>query len=322
MAFGKERANARRNGGDEMLFGNLFHNYMYGKAGKGDFKISDLPANRFQLFRTTLGVRWSAMVGINMLYALIWLPTFLWTLLNYSVVANAIEDGQEFMGYVTIYLLGLIVTVGITGPFAAGISYVTRNWARDQHSFVLSDYWDAVKGNWKQAIGVSLITGFMPFLAYISYVTYGQQMANSVIFVVPLILVFLVILIWILSLKLVYTMMVTYELSFMSLLRNSMLITIARLPFALGIQLAGLWFPALAVALMFIFPGIDFYLMLAWILYFGLFGLAFNRMLYASYANAQCEKYLNTRIEGAQTNIGLRPENWDDTEYIPEDDEK
>ena len=45
-------------------------------------------------------------------------------------------------------------------------------------------------------------------------------------------------------------------------------------------------------------------------------------LIIASYANALCEKYLNTKIEGAPTNIGLRPENWDDTEYIPEDDEE
>ena len=49
---------------------------------------------------------------------------------------------------------------------------------------------------------------------------------------------------------------------------------------------------------------------------------AFNRMITSSYANALCEKYLNTKIEGAATNIGLRPDDWDDTEYIPQDDEE
>ena len=47
----------------------------------------------------------------------------------------------------------------------------------------------------------------------------------------------------------------------------------------------------------------------------------FNRLIIASYSNALCEKYLNVKIEGAETNIGLRPEDWDDTEYLPEDDE-
>ena len=53
-----------------------------------------------------------------------------------------------------------------------------------------------------------------------------------------------------------------------------------------------------------------------------LFMPTFNKLLTVSYANWLCETYLNPRIEGARTNIGLRPENWDDVTYIPEDDEK
>mgnify|MGYP003347319946 CR=1 FL=1 len=47
-----------------MLFGNLMNNYFYGKAGKGDYRIEDMPANRFQLFKATLGVRWGSMICI------------------------------------------------------------------------------------------------------------------------------------------------------------------------------------------------------------------------------------------------------------------
>ena len=32
------------------LFGNMMNNYFYGKAGKGDYRIEDMPQNRFQLF--------------------------------------------------------------------------------------------------------------------------------------------------------------------------------------------------------------------------------------------------------------------------------
>ena len=304
-----------------MLFGNLMNNYFYGKAGKGDYRIEDMPANRFQLFRTTVGVRWGAMVGLNLLYVLIWLPAVIWTFINYLVIVQTMEAGTYNLGYLTMYFAVMIPLIGITGPFTAGVSYVTRNWARDQHSFVLSDFWDAVKGNWKQAFGVSFITGLVPFLVYMSYAYYGQMMSQYMFFVIPMGLVFMVALVWILSLELVYTMMVTYSLSFRNLLRNSILLTIARLPFALAIKLATLAITILAYVLLCIFPDIQVYVILVWALYYLVFGLSFNRMIYASYANAQCEKYLNSKIEGAQTNIGLRPENWDDTEYRPEDDE-
>ena len=35
---------------------------------------------------------------------------------------------------------------------------------------------------------------------------------------------------------------------------------------------------------------------------------ALNKLIWASYANALCEKYLNPKIEGARTNIGLYTE--------------
>ena len=36
------------------LFGNMMNNYFYGKAGKGDYRIEDMPQNRFQLFGEVL----------------------------------------------------------------------------------------------------------------------------------------------------------------------------------------------------------------------------------------------------------------------------
>ena len=64
------------------LFGNMMNNYFYGKAGKGDYRIEDMPQNRFQLFGEVLKVRWSAMIGVNLLYIVSWLPAAAWTIIN------------------------------------------------------------------------------------------------------------------------------------------------------------------------------------------------------------------------------------------------
>ena len=42
-----------------MAIRDLMNNYFYGKQGKADMTIADLPANRRQLFGTVLRVRWS-----------------------------------------------------------------------------------------------------------------------------------------------------------------------------------------------------------------------------------------------------------------------
>ena len=70
------------------FFGNLMNNYYYGKAGKGDYTVSDMPKNRFELFGAVLKVRWSALFGVNLLYMLFWLPTFVWVLMNVSVLLS------------------------------------------------------------------------------------------------------------------------------------------------------------------------------------------------------------------------------------------
>ena len=43
------------------------------------------------------------------------------------------------------------------GLAAAGITNVTRNIARDKHSFGISDFFETIKKNWKQALPVGII---------------------------------------------------------------------------------------------------------------------------------------------------------------------
>ncbi|MCQ2437695.1 MAG: YesL family protein [Clostridia bacterium] len=305
------------------FFGNMMNNYFYGKSGKGDYTVQSMPQNRRQLFGTVLKTRWSAMIGVNLLYILCWLPATIWTLMNLAALtANEVIDLEAIQSLASAYLIILIPCILITGPFTAGVTYVMRNWSRDEHSFVLSDFWDAVKGNWKQSLGVSLISGIFPMLAYVAISFYGSIAKSSVLFTVPLVLVIMVFVIWKLAEMVIYTMMVTYELSLMNLIRNSILLTVARLPLAVGIKLATLAVPIIAIVVALIAPGIAIYIIMALSVLDMLLVPALNRPLVASYANAQCEKYLNPRIEGARTNIGLRPEDWDDTEYKPEDDEE
>lgn len=305
------------------FFGNLMNNYYYGKAGKGDYRISDMPQNRIQLFGAVWKVRWSSIFGVNLLYMLFWLPTFVWTIINISLLLTADTSllGENASGLMMTYLIGLVPCIFITGPFTAGATYVMRNWARDEHSFVWSDFWDAVKANWKQALPVSLISGLMPLLMYVGWVFYGSLSSTSIIYVIPLCLMFLVFTLWKLSEMVIYTMMVTYDLSLKNLLRNALLLTFAKLPLAIGIKLLTWVVPAIFLLIMFAAESAQIILMLILAFVYLLYLPGFNRLIIASYANALCEKYLNSKIEGAPTNIGLRPEDWDDTEYIPQDDE-
>ena len=305
---------------------NLMNNYFYGKQGKGDFTIENLPQNRRQLFGEVLKVRWSAMFGVNLLYMIIWIPAIIWTFLNvvtlYSMLT--VETGIDMDGVsslIATYLLLMVPCVTITGPFNAGVTYVLRNWARDEHSFVLSDFKDAVKANWKQSLVVALIDGAIPFLMYTCWRFYGGLLSQSSLYLLPTALVLLVTVVWSLASMLAYPMLITYDLKLKDVIRNSVLLSLAKLPFSVLIKLATLVLPAAAFGLMLLIPSIQMHIVMVVVLLYLLFLVAFNKLITVSYANWLCETYLNPRIEGARTNIGLRPENWDDVTYIPEDDE-
>ena len=286
----------------------------YGKTGKGDYRPEDLPANRWQLFFEMLRIRWSGLIRANLFYILFWLPTIFWTALNagalYNVLADSMEaestvSGQMMISLISQYLVGMIPCIALTGPFTAGITMILRNWARDQHSFFMSDFWESVKVNWKQALVVSAITGVMPFIMWICWWFYGSMAGNNFIFIIPQMFVLIIGGIWLVTLPIIYHLMITYELKMGQLIRNAVILSVGRLPQSVGIRLITLVIPAIALALM-LFTTIAGYALLVIILFYLLIGFALSRFICVSYANAVCDKYINPRIEGAQVNMGLR----------------
>ena len=310
-----------------MAFRDLMNNYFYGKQGKGDYTVADMPQNRLSLFGEVLKVRWSSLFGVNLLYMIAWIPAIIWTFLNLIALYNMLNAETSMgpdgvVGLMNTWLMVLAPCIAITGPFNAGVTYVLRNWARDEHSFVLSDFKDALKANWKQALVISAIDGIMPFIAVTCWRFYSGMASQNFIFILPAALTLLLAVIWTLASMLAYPMLITYKLRTIDVIRNSVLMTVAKLPHALLIKLITLIVPALAYGLMMLIPSIQAQVLMVVVLLYLTFMVAFNKLITVSYANWLCETYLNPRIEGARTNIGLRPENWDDVTYIPEDDEE
>lgn len=311
------------------MFGNFFNNLYYGKAGKADFNPEDLPASRVTLFFQMLRVYWGSIVKLNLLYLLFYLPAIVWTFMNFLVLQNAaasLQAGEitaeamssQTFSLITTYLLILFPCIAITGPASAGVSYVTRNWTRDQHSFMFSDFKDAFKSNWKQALGISTITGVLPLVLFVGYRFYGQMASmRSVLFMAPQMLCMALGLVWLLAQQVVYMMMVTYDLSFKNLIRNAIVMTIGKLPLAFGVRICSLWLAILAFLMLLFIPQITGYVLLVAVVYYLLFGFAFDRFLFSAYANAVCEKYINPHIEGAPTGMGLRQTTEDDYEIDP-----
>ena len=333
------------------MFGKFMNNYYYGKSGKGDFRKEDLPQNRRDLFRDTLKTRLSALCRINLLYMLIFLPTMILLVINFtnllSVTSNMmLIEQNDYAGYVETLteaeqevtvseeeynalknselrfndyldsvlfrmLIWLIPCLAITGPFTAGLSYVTRNWARDEHAFIWTDFKDAVKANWKQALVLSSITAVMPLIVYLGWTFYGQMAERSAVMFVPQILIVLVGILWAISITYMHPLAITYDLKMKDVIRNGILLGVARLPMSVGIRLLHCVPAVIGARLMWFWnPMIGMLILFSW---YALIGFSLSRFITASYTNAVFDRFINPRIEGAKVNQGL---------YKPEDDDE
>ncbi len=326
------------------MFGKLMNSYLYGKSGKGDYTKDDLPTTRGQLFREMLRVRISGLMRLNLLYMLAWLPAMIiiayfiiliFTALNNAADTQSLMDESGLMqidftqaleqirSLAFVGLLWLIPAITLTGVFTPGICYVTRNWARDEHAFIFSDFKDAVKENWKQGLITGFITGLVPVVVYVCWNFYGElAKTNSVFFVVPQMLTMMIGVLWMMSLIFTYPLMVSYKLGYMQLIRNSFLLTIGRLPQTILFKLITI-LPAILGVVAAYFGVVYILVVVILFLYYMLMGFAFSRFITASYTNAVFDKFINSQIDGATVDRGLHKEEDDDDDYDdePEDDQ-
>lgn len=335
------------------MFGKMMNSFYYGKSGKGDFRKEDLPKNRWQLFWEMLRVRFSALCRLNLMTLAAWLPLIIVigmcvsTLLNVMSItgdySNYVQTGDAgnlseeqiaalgelnvteftlnmFQQSVSTMLLWLIPAILITGPVQAGMAYVTRNWSRDEHAFIWADFKDAVKENWKQALGVSAVTSVLPLIMYVCYRFYGGMTQQSAFYILPQMLVIMLGLVWTLGTVFMYPMMVSYKVTFRDLVKNSVMLAIARLPQTVGVRLVVL-LPMLIGLSVFYFTASPLVLLIV-ALYYAVMGYAMTRFVFASYTNAVFDRYVNSHIEGAKVNRGLATDTDDedaDDENAPED---
>lgn len=293
-----------------MSLKNLMNRYFYGPSDRPDYTNADIPETRGQLFRVVLKVRLTSLIGPNLLFVVGCLPAAVWLYLNVMVTLALMqpERVEEIPAVLLTCFLILCPLVTLTGPFSMGLAYVMRNWARDEHAFAFIDFKDAFKKNLKQGLLYGLISGILPLIIYVCGTFYADMSRSMALFYIPIALLILIGLFWSLMQCLLPTMIVTYEQRFIEHLKNAALIVLMQLPKLLLLRLLTLVLPALILALMSLFPdGQALLFAIASIAYL-LFIPALHALEKASFANAYCERYLNTQIEGARVNIGLRNE--------------
>ena len=112
-----------------------------------------------------------------------------------------------------------------SGMAAAGLTNVTRNIARDKHSFGLSDFFDTIRKNWKQSLLVgiinTIITVFIGFAIYSYISSYIHFETQRMFYLAGFAVSAVVAAIFLMMQFYMYTLMITFSFSTKTLYINS-----------------------------------------------------------------------------------------------------
>ena len=204
------------------------------KAGRGISKEEAKKRDYFGIFGRHLG----HITGANFWYVLTNSLFFLAAFFLFRVYFMG-NDGNNLVLAISSILTGKnfvvpflpFVPFMLIGPFTAGYTYVIRNYAKQEPTFLISDFFEHSKRNLKQGLIVSassVILGYLLIQAFVFYnfffITNGLPLGvlyaiSAIVFTIFIIMMFYI-----------YPIMVTFKMSLKVIIKNAWTFTILKLP--------------------------------------------------------------------------------------------
>jgi uncharacterized membrane protein YesL len=130
--------------------------------------------------------------------------------------------GTIFSPTVATYILYAISALFIFtfGPVNAGCAYIIKNLIKGEPVFLWQDFITTIKRNWKQALPMGILDLAVIALSIFSLMSYYVNYANYYVFFWTMLLI---IMLYTFIRFYLYTIMVTFELGFFQIIKNSMI---------------------------------------------------------------------------------------------------
>lgn len=199
-----------------------------------------------------------------------------------------------------IALIGILfLAVGVAGGF-----YVMRNMVWAEGVMIASDFWKGIKQNFFTVL-FSLLFYFVILALSILSINMASLMLSTgqgIRWLLIIAQVFSYIIIALVTMMVMYmvTLGVTYKMSFLKLIRNSFILSIALIPTnVFFIAFAALWFVLMWIGkslpiLLIIFG----FIVLIW-------GFSLFMLIWTDYSNWVFDTYINDKVPGAKKNRGI-----------------
>lgn len=206
---------------------NFFGNY--DKPGPGvnkDEPPKAAPIRFFEIFFR----KWTKLMQLNLIFML---PTIVAAFLMvciYSAPTHFILQLPAGETSVQLDVWAMFVTplpIILLAPFTAGLTIVTRNFSREEHAFVWSDFWEAVKNNWKYFLLNGVITYIVYVILAFSLIYYYHRAMDTAFFYVPFWLCVVIGVVFLFAQYYVPVMFVTFDLKFAHVYRNALIFAFA-----------------------------------------------------------------------------------------------
>ena len=285
---------------------------------------STLPTNRWSLgwdvFKTNKGkLFWLNLLTLLCALPLIAIFVFKYIYKTAEIIASPITanlgsypvypatvglEGQITLSinfkFSLIALIGILfLAVGVAGGF-----YVMRNMVWAEGVMIASDFWKGIKQNFFTVL-FSLLFYFVILALSILSINMASFMLSTgqgIRWLLIIAQVFSYVIIAIVTMMVMYmvTLGVTYKMSFLKLIRNSFILSIALIPTnVFFIAFAALWFVLMwlgkSLPILLIIFG---FIVLIW-------GFSLFMLIWTDYSNWVFDTYINDKVPGAKKNRGI-----------------
>ena len=249
-----------------MAFLGIFGNY--NKPGPGVNKDDPPKAAPVRFFEILLR-KFGQLVQLNLIFLIpfaiaVILMGLLFLAPTHFMLQLPVENGAVQIDVWVMYVMPLPLV--LLSPFTAGLTFVTRNYAREEHAFVWSDFWENVKNNWKYF----LLNGVIVYVVYVvlsfSIMYYYNGTSRGWLFYIPFWLCLILGIVFLFAQYYLPLMFVTFELKFSQAYRNAFILALAGLGRNILITaiLGGLFYLVFAVIPM---MGLTFFILLVLVVF-------------------------------------------------------
>ena len=201
----------------------------YDKPGPGVSK-DELPKAAPIRFFEIFGRKFTKLLQLNMIFMLPVLVVAvlmgcLYLFFPHVVFQMATASGTLVLDVWNLYVVPLPLL--LLSPFVAGLTFVTRNFAREEHAFVWSDFWSAVKNNWKYFFLNGVVIYLLYFILSFALIYYYNNAVQNVLLYVPFWLCIVVAVVFLFAQYYIPVMFVTFDLKFGQVYKNAFIFVLA-----------------------------------------------------------------------------------------------